>query len=186
VLASALLAVLPLAGCDEDGFDLDGEHVSTVTGDVAADYTGRAYYTTFDNGQGPVFVLLFFRGDLADNDEDEYAYVALWRPGTRPGTGVYAVNSQDTAPTAFSGSYTDLVDAETAEASGPAVSATGGVLTITDVDPGEFTGSFRFDGEGLFLPETDAFIAAAVSGTFEARFIPPDLVLALPIDFDFD
>jgi hypothetical protein len=181
-----LAGALPLAGCDEEGLDLDGEHISTVSGDVDVDYTGRAYYTTFDNGDGPVFVLLFFRGDLADNDEDEYAYVALWRQGARPGTGVYAVNSQDTAPTAFAGSYTDLVNAESAEASGPTLSATDGVLSITDVDTGRFTGSFRFDGQGLFLPDTDEFIAASVDGTFEARYIQPGLVLSLPIDFAFD
>jgi hypothetical protein len=181
-----LLALLPLAGCDDEGLDLNGEYVAEVTGDVTSDLAGEAVYTTFDGPDGPTFVLLFFRGDLGDNDEDAYAYVALWREGEQPGTGVYPIQSAQTTEGTFFGSYADLVDAETPEASGPVISATDGVLTITDADAGILAGSFRFDGEGLLLPETDEFIAASVSGTFEARFVQPSVVNSLSIDFDFD
>ncbi|MDX1420995.1 MAG: hypothetical protein R3181_13600 [Rubricoccaceae bacterium] len=181
----ALLAVAA-AGCDQDGLDLDGEFIADVSGDVSEAYTGEAYYTVFDGREGSVFVLIFFRGDLFDNDEDEYAYVALWRPGDQPGTGVYPIESAQTAPAAFAGSYADLIDAETPEASGPVVSATEGVLTITDFDAGFLSGSFRFDGRGLLLPDTDAFIDASVDGTFEARFLSPSALFSLPIAFDFD
>ena len=180
------LALLPLAGCDDDGLDLTGEYVAQVTGDVTSDLTGEAVYTSFDGPDGPTFVLLFFRDDLNDNDEDAYAYVALWRDGDRPGVGVYPIESTQTAPAAFFGSYADLVDAESPEATGPVVSATSGVLTITDADPGILAGSFRFDGRGLFLPDTGTFIDAAVSGTFEARFIQPGVINGLGIDFDFE
>ena len=184
----SLLALSPLlSGCDDEGgLDLNGEYFAEVTGDVTSDLAGEAFYTTFDGPDGPTFVLLFFRDNLRDNDEDAYAYVALWRDGTAPGVGVYPISSVDPSPETFSGSYTDLVDAETPEASGPAISATTGVLTITDFDTGELTGSFRFDGEGLFLPETDTFIGASVSGTFVANFIDPGLIDGLSIDFDFD
>ena len=182
---AGLLLALGTAGCDEEGLDLDGEFVAEVTGDVTADYTGEAYYTVFEDGAGPVFVLIFFRDDLFDNDEDAYAYVALWRRGERPGVGVYPVESGQTAPAAFAGAYADLVDAETPEAAGPVLSATTGVLTVTDFDAGFLSGSFRFDGRGLFLPDTGAFIDASVAGTFEARFLAPATLFSLPIDFDF-
>jgi hypothetical protein len=185
-LLLALAVALATAGCDENDLGLNGEFVATVSGDVKAEYAGDAFYTVYDSDTGPVFVLLFLRNSLSDNTEDEYAYVALWREGPLPGTGVYPVESAQTAPAAFAGAYTDLVDAESPDASGPAVSATDGVLTITDQDTGELTGSFRFDGQGLFLPDTDDFIAASVSGTFEARYLAPGSVFALPIDFAFD
>jgi hypothetical protein len=190
VLRAPLLAGLLLAfgatGCDDEGLGLDGEYVASVTGDVSADYAGEAYYTVFDNGEGPVFALLFFRDDLFDNDEDAYAYVALWRGGGRPGIGVYPIESAQTAPAAFAGAFADLADPETPEASGPVLSATDGVLTITDYDAGLLSGSFRFDGRGLFLPDTGAFIDASVDGTFEARYLAPGTLFSLPIDFDFD
>lgn len=186
LLPLAVLLLLPLAGCDADGLGLDGAYVAQVSGDVTTDLTGEALYTTFDGPGGPTFVLLFFRGDLNDNDEDAYAYVALWRDGGRPGVGVFPIDRAQATPAAFLGSYADLVGAESAEAAGPVVSATSGVLTITDTDAGVLSGSFRFDGQGLFLPDTDAFIEAAVSGTFQARFIQPGVLNSLGIDFDFN
>jgi len=182
----AALALFALAGCDEEGLGLNGEYVATVSGDVNADYTGEAYYTVFDNGSGPVFALLFFRGDLFDNDEDEYAYVALWREGDRPGTGVYPIESAQTAPAAFAASYADLVDADTPEATGPVLTATEGVLTLTHFEADFLSGSFRFDGRGLYLPATDDFVSATVDGTFEARYLAPGVLFSLPIDFRFD
>jgi hypothetical protein len=104
--------------------------------------------------------------------------------------GVYPIESTQTAPTAFAGSFTDLVDARSTDPesppSGPAVSATSGILTVTTYDGSDLIGSFRFDGRGLFLPDTGTFIAASVDGTFEARYLPPGVLGSLGIDFTFE
>ncbi len=185
----AALALPALSGCDEDpnGLDLDGEFVASVTGDVAAALSGEAVYTVFDTARGPRFALLFFRDDVFDNDREEYAYVALHRAGTRPGVGVYPIGSDEPSGEAFAGSFADLVEADEPDAEGFVLTATGGVLTLTHVDPAGFlTGSFRFDGTGLALPDTGRFITASVDGTFEARFMSAATLRGLDIDFDFD
>lgn len=180
-----LCALLLVGGCD-NAESLLGEFRANVTGDVSSAFDGEAVYTTFDTANGPTFALFFFRDDLFENDREAYTYVALHRRGDRPGVGVFPVDSNDPAPSAFGGSYADLVEADTPEAIGPVLTATDGVLTITSFETGFMTGSFRFEGQGLFLPDRSEFIEAAVSGTFEARFAAASTLRSLGIDFDFD
>ena len=189
-LRSALcLLFLPLllVGCDSVTTDeLNNEFTATISGDIAASLTGDAVYTIFNDNGSPTFALFFFGGDLSDNDEDTYTYAGLYRSGDRPGVGVYAVDGADATDAAFQGSFADLVDADRSTATGPVLTATTGVVTITAFQNGDLNGSFRFDGTGLLLPDTDAFIAATLDGTFEARFVEPGVVRSLGIDFDFD
>ena len=190
LLTLALVLLLPaLVGCDEDPTTLvlDGSFVAAVSGDVISTFEGEALYTIFDTSEGPRFALLFFEGDLYDNDREAYTYVALDRPGTRPGVGVYPVDSSDPSDEAFAGSFADLTMADTPDAAGTVLTATDGVVTLTSFDTaGYLTGSFRFDGRGLALPSTGGFIDASVDGTFEARFVEASTLRSLDIDFDFD
>lgn len=185
----ALLAFPVLGGCDEDpdAVTLNGEFVATISGDIAAALSGEAVYTVYNTSSGSRFALVFFRDDIYDNDRSEYAYVALHRAGTRAGVGVYPIDSSEPSPDAFAGSFADLIRADEPDAEGSVIAAQEGVLTITYFDEaGYLNGSFRFTGQGLALPNTDAFISATVDGTFEARFVPASTLRSLDIDFDFD
>ena len=186
-LPVALVAfALLFSGCDGVDSDLDSEFIASITGDVTADLTGEAVYTVFDGTSGPTFALFFFGDNLFANDRREYTFVTLHRPGDRPGVGAFPIDSSDPSNEAFGGSFADLVDADRADATGPVLTATDGVLTITAFETGFLHGSFRFDGTGLFLPDNSAFIDATISGTFEARFVEPSVIQGLDIDFDFD
>ena len=60
------------------------------------------------------------------------------------------------------------------------------MFTITRIESGLMTGSFRFDASGLMLPDTGMFISGTVDGTFDARFLDPDVLTGLGIPFGLD
>ena len=187
-LAGLLTLAFLVAGCDTAGLDLDGEFIATAEGDVEGPFEGEARWTIFgEDTEDPRFALFFFRGDLSDIEDDEYTYLYFYRPGRRPGVSTYPINSDgDTGQNAFSGSYADLVDADGANASGPVLTATGGILALTAFENSVLSGSFRFEGEGAFLPNTSESITATINGTFEAYYIRPNEVDELEIEFDFN
>ena len=181
---------LASAGCDQlDDPDDElrlGDFEAEVTGDVTAAFTGEAVYTTLQTDAGPVFALFFFRDRVIASGREAYAFTALSRAGTRPGVGVFTVRNDDAAANAFRGQYADITDAASPEAAGPVLAATDGVLTVTRLESDVLTGSFRFDGRGLHLPDRSAFIDATVSGTFEALPVAPSVITSLGIAFDLD
>lgn len=186
-LAALLLALGPLAGCDElDDAIRTGDFRASVAGDVDTTFTGDAYWTVLERDGRTSFVLFLFAGDLNDHDREAYTYIALSRAGDAPGVGVYAVASADPNPPAFRGQYADLTDADEPEAAGPVLSATDGVFSLTRFQSGLVNGSFRFDARGLRLPDTGAFIAGAVEGTFEARYLAPGVFEGRGIPFGLD
>jgi hypothetical protein len=184
---SLLLAAPLLAGCDElDDAIRTGDFRATVTGDVDTTFTGDAYWTVLARDGRRAFVVFLFAGDLTDHDREAYTYVALSRAGDAPGVGVYAVANAEPNPPAFRGQYADLVEADEPEAAGPVLSATDGVFSLTRFQSGIVNGSFRFDAQGLRLPNTATFIAGAVEGTFEARYLDPGVFDGLGIPFGLD
>jgi hypothetical protein len=186
-LAAALAATaLGAAGCDEVTGLGSGDFLATITGDVEADLAGDAYWTIVEEGGQSTFMLILFQGDINDNDRERYHFVSISRSGARPGVGVYSVDNDEPNPPAFRGQYADLIEADEPEASGPVLGATGGVFTITRIESGLMTGSFRFDASGLMLPDTGMFISGTVDGTFDARFLDPDVLTGLGIPFGLD
>lgn len=185
--AALLLGVGVLAvGCDVvDGIGT-GDFVARVTGDVDSTLEGDAYWSVVDDGDGDTFVLLFFSDELRSNHRDDYAFVALSRQGGKPGVGAFAVANDDPNPPAFRGQYANLEEADEPDATGPVLSATDGVLTVTREQSGLINGSFRFDARGLRLPDTGAFITGTVQGTFEARYLSPATIRSLHIPFGLD
>jgi len=186
-----LLGVGVLAvGCDvidgDDGEIGTGEFRARVTGDVDSSFGGDAYWSVINNGSGDTFVLLFFDDELRSNHRDDYAFVALSRQGGAPGVGAFAVANDEPNPPAFRGQYANLEEADEPDATGPVLSATDGVLTVTRVQSGLINGSFRFDARGLQLPSTSAFITGTVQGTFEARYLSPATIGSLNIPFGLD
>jgi hypothetical protein len=183
VLASGALGA---AGCDEVTGLGSGDFLATITGDVEADLAGDAYWTIVEEGGESTFMLILFQGDINDNDRERYHFVSISRSGARPGVGVYSVDNDEPNPPAFRGQYADLTEADEPEAAGPVLGATGGVFTVTRVESGLMTGSFRFDASGLMLPDTGMFISGTLDGTFDARFLDPDVLTGLGIPFGLD
>lgn len=186
-----LLGALLLSACDASGNGLRrGEFDARVV--LAPDTTrgsrleGDAVYTTLVDEFGRVrFVIALLRGDLYDNDEDDYAFVAFVRPGDAPGVGAFPVSSASDARTAFAGTFADVTDADRAdEARGPVLTASDGVLTLTQVDDGLLRGQFRFTGVGLDLPDRRTLVEGAVSGVFEARAVSPETFRSLEVPLD--
>jgi hypothetical protein len=179
-------AGLIAAGCDEVVGLGEGDFVATITGDVDTSLAGDAYWSVFQDGDQRTFVLILFNGDISDNDREEYHFIAISRTGTEPGVGVYSVDNDEPNPPAFRGQYADLFEADEPTASGPVLGATGGVFTVTRIESGLLTGSFRFDGSGLMLPDTGMFITGTLDGTFDAQFVDPDVLTDLGIPFGLD
>ena len=144
-------------------------------------------YLTIDTGwsREAEEIAALLRGDLYDNDEDDYAFVAFVRPGDAPGVGAFPVSNESDARTAFAGTFADVTDAERAEeARGPVLSARDGVLTLTQVDNGLLRGQFRFTGVGLDLPDRRTLVEGTVSGVFEARYVSPGVFRSLEVPLD--
>jgi hypothetical protein len=186
-LAAALAATALVAGgCDEMTGLGTGDFLATITGDIQADLAGDAYWTVVEDGGRSTFMLILFHGDINDNDRERYHFVSISRSGARPGVGVYSVDNDEPNPPAFRGQYADLTEADEPEAAGPVLGATGGVFTITRIESGLMTGSFRFDASGLLLPDTGMFISGTLDGTFDARFLDPDVLTGLGIPFGLE
>ncbi len=189
VLGTALFGGAVVGGCDtiDDGEIGRGDFRAVVSGDVDSTFTGDAYWTTVERDGEDYFVLVFYDDDLSANDRDDYAFVALSRAGSTPGVGAFDVSNSDPNPPTFRGQYADLTEADDPnEIEGPVLSATDGVLTITRVNSGLVNGSFRFDARGLRLPSTAAYIPGTVQGSFEARYLNPNVLTnrGLPLGLD--
>jgi len=175
-----------VVGCDAIQ-TLRGEHTVVISGDVTDAFTGDAVYSVLDGTSGPRFVLLLSRDDLSDWDDDDYTYIVMTRRGDTPGVGVFAIAEDDASNDTFSGSFADLQQAdEPLEVNGPALTASTGVLTITDINAGHLVGAFRFEARGLNLPDRSSFIDAVLDGSFEARRVSPSTLNNLEVDFDFN
>ena len=183
---SIVVAGLAAAGCDPVTGLGAGDFEATISGDVDAALAGDAFWTVVQDDGAQTFVLILFNDDINANDREDYHFIAVSRAGPQPGVGVFAVDNDQPNPPTFRGQYANLADADEPTAAGPVLGATGGVLTVTRVDTGLMTGSFRFDAEGLLLPETSAFITGTLDGTFDARFLDPDVLTGLGIPFGLD
>lgn len=173
-------------GCDEVIGLGNGDFEATISGDIDAALAGDAFWTVVDDNGSSTFVLILFNDDINSNDREDYHFIALSRAGAEPGVGVFAVDNDQPNPPTFRGQYANLAEADEPTATGPILGATGGVFTITRFDSGLMTGSFRFDAEGLLLPDTGAFITGTLDGTFDARFLDPDVLVGLGIPFGLD
>jgi hypothetical protein len=179
-------ASLIAAGCDEVTGIGAGDFVATITGDIDTSLAGDAFWSVIEEGDSRNFILILFQDDISSNDREDYHFIAISRSGSEPGVGVYVVDNDEPNPPAFRGQYADVVDADEPTAAGPVIGATGGVFTVTRIDSGLMTGSFRFDATGLELPNTSTFISATLDGTFDAQFVEPDVLTGLGIPFGLD
>ncbi len=164
-----------LAGCDSDALGI-GDFRGTVQVDAASrPVEGEAVYTVVETARGPRFVLGLFVGDLYDSRYDDYDFAALRRDGGRPGVGAFSVTAEGAGARAFTASYAQVTDAnDPDEAAGPAIRATEGVVTITQVDDyGFLTGTVHFSGDGVRVENPRTRIRGEVSSTFEARYETP-------------
>ncbi len=186
LLLTFTIAGLAGTGCDEVTGLGSGDFEATIAGDVDAALAGDAFWTVVQNNGADTFVLILFNDDINANDREDYHFIALSRAGAVPGVGVFAVDNDQPNPPTFRGQYANLAEADEPTAAGPVLGATGGVFTVTRFDSGLMTGSFRFDAEGLLLPETGMFITGTLDGTFDARFLSPDVLTGLGIPFGLD
>ena len=188
IIVAAMGCGALLAGCDSDGLGI-GDFRGTVQVDAASrPVEGEAVYTVVETPQGPRFVLGLFVGDLYDSRYNEYDFAALRRDGGRPGVGAFSVTPEGAGARAFTASYSQVTNADDPEeASGPAIRATEGVVTITSVDDyGFISGTVHFSGDGVRVENPRARIRGGVSSTFEARYETPETLRRLGVDIGLD
>jgi hypothetical protein len=168
LLAGCILA-LAAGGCvgETTGPGASSQFEATLTGDLEATFSGRAYFAdafqqTEDGAQ-----LRFFLIELQDFDGDEMHLIRISRPGWgTPAAGTYQIGGDGTL---FTGSYFRMQDAgQTVEVEADAVT---GTLTITQVGERHLRGTFTFQavGEQLLVPDLPGRpVQFTVSGSFAA------------------
>ena len=189
IVAAAALCGTLLAGCDSNDIGI-GDFRGTVQVDAAAtrQVEGEAVYTVVETRDGPRFVLGLFVDRLYKSRYDEYDFAALRRDGGRPGVGAFSVTAEGAGARAFTASYSNVTDADDpSEATGPAIRATEGVVTITRVDGyGFISGTVHFSGDGVRVENPRQRIRGEVSSTFEARYESPEALRRLGVDIGLD
>jgi hypothetical protein len=173
-----------LIGCDSNDPGLPdsfgpGQGGITVTGGVTSSFSGIAFWSVFDDGDGgPDFGLIILNGTFEDLENPQFEGVIVTGYAERPTSGTHQLFDF----TDGEGDEYEAVYVRSTSAAGTFVTSESGSMIITTSNAQRLEGTLSFTGTP-FTFQGPLSSAATVTGGFNAQFIdesefPDDDLLA--------